>query len=125
MKYKAVFDVDGGVSHGFGVKHPDHYEKKEEFDLDKKWDSENVIGKAICLGREIAKDALSNPNTDLTKVTLIGLYGPDGEINQKEFVSKYSGIKDKKGKSLSFKTNDRGQIVLEDHSFAKILRLAK
>ena len=124
MKYKAVFDVDGGVSHGFGLKSPDYYKKKEEFDLDNKGDDEQVISYAIYLGRKIAIDSLSNPKTDLTKVTLTGLYGPEGQISQKEFISKYDGIKDKKGKSISFKTNELSQIVLEDYNFDKLLRLS-
>ena len=124
MKYKAVFDVDGGVSQGFGLKESSYYKEEKEFDFDGKGDDKQVIGYAICLGRKISINALSNPNTNLTKVTLIGLYGPNGEIDQKEFILKYKGVKDKKGKSISFKTNELSQIVLEDYNFDKLLRLS-
>lgn len=121
--YTAIFEVDGGISHGFGLSEPENYQERREFELDEKYPFEQVLAKSVCLGRKIAINALSNPRTELTKVTLLNLYGPNGEIDQKDFTSKYASIKDKKGNLISFKKNDLGQIVLEDHSFEKILRL--
>jgi len=123
VNYIATFEVDGGISHGFGLSEPQNYEERREFEFDEEYSSEQVLAKSVCLGRKIAVDALSNPITELTRVTLLKLCGPKGEINQKDFTSKYTHIEDKNGNSISFKKNDLGQIILEDHSFEKILRL--
>ena len=122
VNYKAIFEIEGAVSHGIGLKESDNYKEEKEFELDEKYPVEQIICKAIFLGNEIAKDALSNPKTDLTKVTLLELYGPEGEISQEGFVSKYSEIYDKNGNSISFEKNGLNQIVLEDHHVEKLLR---
>jgi hypothetical protein len=123
INYTAIFEVDGGISHGFGLSEPENYEERREFEFDEKHNSEQILAKAVCIAKKIAVNALSNPITELTKVTLLNLCGPNGEIDQKDFTSKYTHIGDKKGNSISFKKNDLGQIILEDHSFEKILRL--
>lgn len=123
IKYNVRFNVDGGLSHGFGLNEPSNYNEEKEFEMEEKCSPEYIIGKSIILGKKIAMDALSNPNTSLTEVTLLEIYGPNGKISQKEFVSKYSSVGTKSGKSISFEKNNLNQIVLKDYGVEKLLRL--
>ncbi|MDP2672183.1 MAG: hypothetical protein Q8O84_00020 [Nanoarchaeota archaeon] len=60
MKYVAKFGIDGGVSHGFGLKESDYSEKEEIFELEIA-DDERAFAKAGILAYKLSKDSLSNP----------------------------------------------------------------
>ncbi len=123
MKYTAKFGIDGGVSPGFGVKYSDYSEKEEEFELkDEIANNENALSYSAILGYNLSRDSLSNPNTNETKVTLLNLINEKGEISQKDFVSKYDGIKGKNGKSISFSVED-DKIVFTCSQLEHLLRL--
>ena len=121
MKYTAKFGIDGGVSHGFGVKYPDYSKKEENFELEKV-DDERALATAGIMAYNFSLNHLSNPETNETKVTLLNLFNEKGEVNQKEFVSKYNGFKDKNGKTLNFEfENDK--MVFSCSQFEHLLRL--
>jgi len=75
-KYMAYFSVDGAVSHGFGLKSPDVYEKTTE--INARGDS-RAYKSAIYKAAKLAADGLSNPDTGETRVTLSRLEC-DGEL---------------------------------------------
>ena len=77
MEYQAVYEIDGGVSHGFGLKSPDHYKKRETIAAD---NPETAYQKAMVLAENFADDSLSNPETGLTTVNLLSLIGPEGSL---------------------------------------------
>ena len=78
MRYQATFGIDGGVSHGFGVKSPDYIRKTEKISANT---SEDAYQSAMTLAEEFADNHLSNPETGLTTVQLLSLRGPDGAVS--------------------------------------------
>lgn len=78
MKYQAVYDIDCGVSSGFGVKYPDREKRTESFDVD---NSQLAYREAMIIAEKFADDYLSNPDTELTTVQLTSLKCPDGDVS--------------------------------------------
>lgn len=76
MEYTATYDIDGGVSHGFGFKEPDRYTKTEKFEAEGPAHARN---RAFSKAMTHAIDSLSNPETDLTKVTILDLKDSEGK----------------------------------------------
>ena len=96
MDYKAIFDIDGAVSRGFGLKFPDHYQKTEVITVDS---PEDAMIKAVEKARYHTKESLSNPETDCTVVKLIRLQDQSGKdfVEQikalpKDFLNRYPEI---------------------------------
>jgi len=82
MEYTAKFGIDGGVSHGFGIKYPDCFEKVETI----KADSEReAMAAALKIAKDYSQNHLSNPNTDYTTVALLSL--TDSQGNKLEQIS--------------------------------------
>lgn len=126
MKYVAKYGIDGGVSPGFGVKYPDYCEKEENFELkDEIANEENALCKSAIIGYKISRNHLSNPDTDETKVTLLNLFKEKGEIiNQKNFVSKYDGFRDKNGREINFQ-EENGKMVFSCSQLEHLFSLGK
>ena len=78
MEYQAKFDIDCGVSSGFGLKDQDNIEITEKLIADS---SQVAYQKAMHLARTFADDYLSNPDTGLTTVRLLSLSGAEGKIS--------------------------------------------
>jgi len=84
MKYKAVYNVDGGCSEGFGVSYPENYEEVRTIIADSPRDS---MEKAVNIAIEISMGGLSNPNTGYTTVKLLSLFDSDNkELSQRSLV---------------------------------------
>lgn len=115
-KYQATFGIDGGISHGFGLKSPD-YTKQEET-IHAKGDKEALLEtakKAIYFSQE----HLSNPDNDLTTVTILEIFDSNRNLlNQREILKKegYNSIK-------RFYWNDNNQLVTECSMLEHLLRL--
>lgn len=77
LDYVANYGIDCGVSPGFGVKYPDYIEMEENF---KASDDNDSVEKAMEKANEFADNYLSNPSTGKTTVTLLSLYGSNGNI---------------------------------------------
>ena len=77
LDYTALYGIDCGVSPGFGMKYPDYVEREENF---KASDDHDSVEKAMEKANEFADDYLSNPETGKTTVTLLNLYGSNGNI---------------------------------------------
>jgi len=77
-KYTAHFNVDGAVSHGFGLKEPSVYDEDVELTAE---DDSRAYKTAIYKAAKIAVDGLSNPDTGNTKVTISGIESELGTIN--------------------------------------------
>jgi hypothetical protein len=75
MEYQATFEIDCGVSPGFGLKYPDHIKKTETLSADS---SKEAYKNAMSIAKEIAGDYLSNPNTGFTTVQLLSLRSSEG-----------------------------------------------
>lgn len=94
MAYKAVFGIDGGVSHGFGSKYPDYIEKKESISAESPKDAMlKAVGQAVYLSRE----HLSNPKTDRTTVKILALLDSDGGRLSQEELGRDLGVKVEEG----------------------------
>ncbi len=126
MKYTAKFGIDGGVSHGYGLKSPDYIKKEENFELEgEKANNENALGKAAIIAYKLSRNHLSNPETDETKVTLLNLLNEKRElISQKDFVSEYGGFNFENGKSLSFSV-ENDKMVFTCSTLEHLLSLGK
>jgi len=85
MKYKAVFGIDGGVSHGFGIKYPDYIEKTKEILAESDYEAFN---RAINQAKEISKEHLSNPKTGYTAVKVLILKDEKGRPLCQESLNK-------------------------------------
>ena len=77
MEYKAVFQIDCGVSQGFGIKYPDNIRRVEEFYAE---NNQAAYQNAMGLAKSFADDYLSNPDTSLTTVQLLSLRCSDGYV---------------------------------------------
>ena len=78
QNYTAVFDIDCGVSSGFGIKYPDRVEKREKFSSK---NPEQAYQQAMSMAEKFADDYLSNPETGLTTVQLSVLRSPNKEVS--------------------------------------------
>ncbi len=76
-EYRAVFEIDGGVSQGFGVKYSDKYTREEIISSSGGGEAYKT---AMIFARGLARDSLSNPETGKTVVRLISLTGNDGPV---------------------------------------------
>lgn len=76
MQYTAMYKVDGGVSQGFGIKYPDQYDIKRDFEAE----PADAYAFAMKIAKDYADDALSNPDTGKTVVELVSLRGPNGAV---------------------------------------------
>lgn len=76
--YQATYDIDCGVSPGFGVKYPEHLERVECFAAES---GESAYQHALVLAKQFAKDYLSSPKTGFTTVKLTSLRDPEREIS--------------------------------------------
>jgi hypothetical protein len=76
-EYEAFYGIDGGVSYGFGTKYPDYTEEKMNIQAA---DDACALRNAMDLAGTLADDSLSNPDTGVTKVSLLSLLGPHGNV---------------------------------------------
>lgn len=81
MEYNAVFEIDGGVSHGFGLKEPDHYWRTEKIIANS---NEDAMKQTIERVMYHANESLSNPDTGYTIVTLSSLIDENGRFLDQE-----------------------------------------
>lgn len=77
MNYKATFEIDGGVSNGFGLKQPDNTHRTEYISSP---NPQDAYIKTMELATDHANNYLSNPETGYTTVKLVSLVGPEGNI---------------------------------------------
>ena len=77
MEYRANFEIDCGVSPGYGVKCPDNVERTERIVAD---NPQVAYQNAMNLAEKFADDYLSNPKTGFTTVQLSYLRSPDGDV---------------------------------------------
>ncbi len=77
MEYFATFGINGGVSHGFGIKYPDYFERTENIIAD---NHEIAFNNAMKYAKKLADDHLSDPETGLTRVRLLNLIGPERKV---------------------------------------------
>ena len=77
MEYKASYEIDCGVSHGFALKSPDNI--REEITLQAKTAADAYLN-AMDLAKRFAQDYLSNPETGFTTVKLLSLENSDGPV---------------------------------------------
>lgn len=78
MEYQATFEIDCGVSSGFGVKYPDNFEREENISAD---NNDSAYQEAMSLARKFADDYLSNPNNNLTTIKLLSLRSHEGIVS--------------------------------------------
>ena len=76
MEYTAKYDINGGVSSGFGLKEPDHYQKTESFEAENPAHARNI---AFSKSMMYAVNSLSNPETNRTDVTILNLEDKEGK----------------------------------------------
>jgi|GEM_PF-6349731 len=81
MEYKALFEIDGGISYGFGITYPDQSKSTKMIIADNIFEAGL---KAINTAKYLSKQHLTNPNTDVTKVTLVELIDQNGKIIKTE-----------------------------------------
>ena len=95
MKYNAIYEIDCGVSPGFGVKYPDRILVREEFEADSQ---DNARINALRIAARFARDYLSNPDTGYTAVEIVSIRDRDGNIvSQEPLLEKIRGLEFKKG----------------------------
>jgi len=86
MKYQATFGIDCGVSPGLSIKCSDYVKRDETLVADNEADALIAVAK---LAVNFSKDYLSNPENNLTTVTLLALYDSNRNlINQKDALKK-------------------------------------
>ncbi len=78
MDYQATFEIDCGVSFGFGIKYSDSITQTESISADT---PQSAYQNAMNLAGKFADNYLSNPYTGLTKVQLVSLTGSDGNVS--------------------------------------------
>ena len=76
MEYTARYEIDGGVSPGFGVKYPEYYVRTEAFPAENPAHARN---RAFSKAMLYAIDSLSNPETGWTGVTILTLEDKEGK----------------------------------------------
>jgi len=89
MKYTSTFQIDCGVTHGFGIKYPENYERLDF--IESETEIEAFKG-AYQIATHHARDHLSNPNTDFTTVTLKSLRDSTGKLIPQEPLASKLGI---------------------------------
>lgn len=80
MEITAHYKINGGESQGYGLKYPLVYNEKKIFQAN---DKIEAYFEAMYQARLLAEDALSNPDTNKTVVTLLELYSQKEELNFK------------------------------------------
>ena len=75
QEYKAYFEIDGAVSHGFGLKEPSVYNEEVQFSAK---DDSRAFKMSIYKAAKIAINGLTNPHTNNIEVALLRLER-DGE----------------------------------------------
>ncbi len=120
MAYKVVYDINCGLSHGFGLKEPHHYVKEEEISAE---DDRSALHRAAINAIKHSRDHLSSPVDDFTTVILADLYGPEGKINIRKFLNEmgYDGIGINGQKY--FEWNEQNQLVTKCHMLEHLLLL--
>ena len=88
MEYNIQLDIDGGLSHGFGLKEPHH--EKINVPL-KAPDDFSAVVRASGVARGKAIYSLSNPNTDLTIVKILSISDETGRVLNQRNVLKSKG----------------------------------
>jgi len=83
LEYRAMFDIDHGVSPGFGIKYPDHSRESLTFTAN---NDIEALAKIFQTAARFSNDYLSNPNTALTKVIIEYVIGPDGNTIEQQLV---------------------------------------
>ncbi|MEK6818424.1 MAG: hypothetical protein AABY10_00655 [Nanoarchaeota archaeon] len=81
MKYRAKFEIDCGVSNGYGLKCPDNVERTESFSEE---NDQLAYQESMRMAESFSNDYLSNPNTGLTTVKLKSLREKDREVSFNE-----------------------------------------
>jgi hypothetical protein len=106
MEYQATFEIDCGDSPGYGVKYAHKENRDENLTAE---DDFNAITEAGKKAIEFSKNYLSNPDNDLTTVTLTRLDNSQGKPIDIKRVLK------SKGYDLleRFEWNREGQLVTE------------
>lgn len=75
--YQAIFEIDCGVSPGYGVKYPDRQERTERIVADT---PQAAYQNVMSMAEKFAYDYMSNPENGLTTVRLLSLRGSDGPV---------------------------------------------
>ena len=111
-EYKVVFEVDSCFSYKSGVKEPTTHRSEQKILVEEGSGIEDVLISAAQLGNRLSLDALPNPLTKVSKVTLLSIVGPGGEIDQTGFLSTYSSVESQYG---DFTLGDEnGKMVFTD-----------
>jgi hypothetical protein len=116
MTYKAIFGIDCGLSHGFGLKEP-HYEKQDR-NLSAS-DDKNAIIEAAKIALHFSREYLSNPDNDFTTVTILRLYDSKGKLlNPQEILKKegFTGIQ-------RFEWDEKGLLYIKCSMLEHLLSL--
>ena len=77
MDYQAVFGINCGASSGLTLR-PDYVKRSEP--LTAETDRE-AYQDSMAMARTFAVNYLSNPNTGLTRVELLSLKSPEGDVD--------------------------------------------
>ena len=89
MEYEAIFEIDGGISSGFGLKEPNYYQRNEKIYADS---DEKAFKNALDLAIKHAKYGLSNPETNYITIKLLTLKDENNNILNQESLNKDSKI---------------------------------
>lgn len=85
MEYKATFGIDGGISHGLGLKELDYYERYDKIIADS---NEEAMMKVFDRTKYYTYESLSNPKTGYTAVKLLSLVDNNGKyLDQSSLVN--------------------------------------
>ncbi|MEK6848321.1 MAG: hypothetical protein AABX65_01685 [Nanoarchaeota archaeon] len=82
--YTAIFEIDSGVSQGFGIVYSEKYEERENITASNDEEAMLLTAKRAAYW---ARESLSNPNTCRTDVKITSLLEGNRTINQKTTTS--------------------------------------
>lgn len=85
MEYSAWYGIDLGISYGYGINNADYITREEKIVAK---DNAEAMILALKMARDFSENYMSNPDNDLTTVTLKSLKSDGLELVDKEVVVK-------------------------------------
>ncbi len=97
MEYIAIYEIDCGVSRGFGLKEPDTDLRREKLNADS---PEKAFSLAVDKAIYFARDYLSNPNTGMTTVKIVCFHDSLSNPLSQKPLNKNPGLQFDEGRAI-------------------------